>query len=147
MCLKFSITSFPSLPSLSRSFPSFPCPFLSFTLPSLSLLFPLSISPLVPLSSLLLLLSLSLFPSHFLLSPSLSLILQVVYQLPTTNQWIFECLWCPRNPDIICTTSFDGHVTLYSLLGGGSTENRDTSVSELPSNVCQIIITQYHDDC
>ena len=44
---------------------------------------------------------------------------QVVYELPATTQWIFECQWCPRNPSIISTASFDGHVTMYSLLGGG----------------------------
>ncbi|XP_019850594.1 PREDICTED: protein transport protein Sec31A-like [Amphimedon queenslandica] len=44
---------------------------------------------------------------------------EVVYELPATSQWIFECQWCPRNPAIISTSSFDGHVTLYSLLGGG----------------------------
>ena len=35
------------------------------------------------------------------------------------SQWIFECQWCPRNPAIISTASFDGHITMYSLLGGG----------------------------
>lgn len=44
--------------------------------------------------------------------------LQVVYELPATSQWIFECQWCPRNPSVISTASFDGHVTMYSLLGG-----------------------------
>ena len=49
----------------------------------------------------------------------LLLLPQVVYELPATSQWIFEVHWCPRNPAIISTASFDGHVTLYSLLGGG----------------------------
>lgn len=49
--------------------------------------------------------------------------MQVVYELPGTSQWIFECHWCPRNPAIISTASFDGHVTLYSLLGGGAQES------------------------
>ncbi len=44
---------------------------------------------------------------------------KVVYELPATSQWIFECQWCPRNPAVISTASFDGHVTMYSLLGGG----------------------------
>lgn len=42
-----------------------------------------------------------------------------MYELPGTSQWIFECGWCPRNPAIISTASFDGHVSMYSLLGGG----------------------------
>ena len=43
-----------------------------------------------------------------------------MYELPATTQWIFECHWCPRNPSIISTASFDGHVSLYSLLGGST---------------------------
>ena len=53
------------------------------------------------------------------LSSSLFCRLQVVYELPATSQWIFEVHWCPRNPSMISTASFDGHVTMYSLLGGG----------------------------
>jgi protein transport protein SEC31 len=45
---------------------------------------------------------------------------EVVYELPATSQWIFECAWCPRNPAIISTSSFDGHISLYSILGGGT---------------------------
>ena len=45
---------------------------------------------------------------------------QVVYELPATSQWIFEVHWCPRNPAIISTASFDGHISMYSLLGGGA---------------------------
>ena len=48
------------------------------------------------------------------------LLFQVVYELPATSQWIFEVHWCPRNPAIISTASFDGHISMYSLLGGGA---------------------------
>lgn len=44
---------------------------------------------------------------------------QVVYELPTSNQWCFDVKWCPRNPAVISSSSFDGHVTVYSLMGGG----------------------------
>ena len=57
------------------------------------------------------------------ISPSCDM--QVVYELPATSQWIFECQWCPRNPAIISTASFDGHVTMYSLLGGGGGAKRE----------------------
>ncbi len=49
-----------------------------------------------------------------------------MYELPGTSQWIFECGWCPRNPGIISTSSFDGHVTMYSLLGGGAGGVKET---------------------
>lgn len=45
--------------------------------------------------------------------------LQVVYELPTSNQWSFDVQWCPRNPAIISSCSFDGHISVYSLMGGG----------------------------
>eukprot|EP00794_Sanderia_malayensis_P012918 gene12918-14250_t len=44
---------------------------------------------------------------------------EIVYELPTTSQWSFEVSWCPRNPGILSTASFDGHVTVSSLMGGG----------------------------
>ncbi|KAJ8319233.1 hypothetical protein KUTeg_004324 [Tegillarca granosa] len=44
---------------------------------------------------------------------------EVVYELPTSNQWNFDVQWCPRNPVMISGCSFDGHVTIYSLMGGG----------------------------
>ncbi|XP_071808414.1 protein transport protein Sec31A-like isoform X2 [Asterias amurensis] len=44
---------------------------------------------------------------------------EVVYELPTSSQWSFDVQWCPRNPAVIASSSFDGHVTFYSLMGGG----------------------------
>ncbi|XP_033744000.1 protein transport protein Sec31A-like isoform X3 [Pecten maximus] len=44
---------------------------------------------------------------------------EVVYEVPTSTQWSFDVQWCPRNPGIISSSSFDGHVTMYSLMGGG----------------------------
>lgn len=43
---------------------------------------------------------------------------EVVCELPTNNQWSFEVAWCPRNPAVIASSSFDGHVSIYSLMGG-----------------------------
>ncbi len=43
---------------------------------------------------------------------------QVVYELPTSHQWSFDVQWCPRNPAVISSCSFDGHVSIYSLMGG-----------------------------
>jgi len=45
---------------------------------------------------------------------------EIVYELPTTSQWCFEVSWCPRNPGVISTASFDGHVTISSVMGGGA---------------------------
>ena len=43
---------------------------------------------------------------------------QVVYELPTLNQWSFDVQWCPRNPAVISSCAFDGHISVYSLMGG-----------------------------
>nr|CAD7423569.1 unnamed protein product [Timema monikensis] len=43
---------------------------------------------------------------------------EVVCDLTTTNQWLFDVSWCPRNPALIASASFDGHVSVYSLMGG-----------------------------
>ncbi|XP_033127345.1 protein transport protein Sec31A-like [Anneissia japonica] len=43
---------------------------------------------------------------------------EVTYELPTSSQWCFDVQWCPRNPGLISTASFDGHVSVHSLMGG-----------------------------
>jgi hypothetical protein len=35
---------------------------------------------------------------------------EIVAELPTSHQWSFDVSWCPRNPAIIASASFDGHV-------------------------------------
>lgn len=42
----------------------------------------------------------------------------IVAELPTSNQWSFDVSFCPRNPAIIASASFDGHISMYSLMGG-----------------------------
>ena len=43
---------------------------------------------------------------------------EVVCELASSNQWSFDVSWCPRNPAVIATSSFDGKVSVYSLMGG-----------------------------
>ncbi|KAG1671258.1 Protein transport protein Sec31A [Nymphon striatum] len=35
-----------------------------------------------------------------------------------SNQWNFSVAWCERNPAVIASSSFDGYVGIYSLMGG-----------------------------
>lgn len=35
-----------------------------------------------------------------------------------STQWNFEVDWCPRNPFLVSTSSFDGCAAIYSLSGG-----------------------------
>lgn len=43
---------------------------------------------------------------------------EVQCELASSNQWSFDVSWCPRNPAVIASSSFDGHVSVYSLMGG-----------------------------
>ncbi|KAE8591061.1 hypothetical protein XENTR_v10018300 [Xenopus tropicalis] len=43
---------------------------------------------------------------------------EVVYELPTKNQWCFDVQWCPRNPSVFSAASFDGWISVYSVMGG-----------------------------
>uniref|UniRef100_A0A3P9PYD7 Protein transport protein Sec31A n=1 Tax=Poecilia reticulata TaxID=8081 RepID=A0A3P9PYD7_POERE len=46
--------------------------------------------------------------------------LQVLYELPTSSQWCFDIQWCPRNPAVLSAAGFDGHIDIYSIMGGSS---------------------------
>ncbi|GAB1598791.1 protein transport protein Sec31A-like [Argonauta hians] len=55
---------------------------------------------------------------------------EVVCELETSNQWSFDVQWCPRNPGIISSASFDGHVSVFSLMGGGNPSQPTNKVAE-----------------
>ena len=38
--------------------------------------------------------------------------------MPTSGQWCFDLSWCQRNPDLICSSSFESQINVYSLMGG-----------------------------
>ncbi|XP_016075568.1 PREDICTED: protein transport protein Sec31B [Miniopterus natalensis] len=42
---------------------------------------------------------------------------EVVYKLPTQSNWCFDVQWCPRNPPVFSAASFDGWISLYSVMG------------------------------
>ncbi|XP_044152770.1 protein transport protein Sec31B isoform X3 [Bufo gargarizans] len=54
---------------------------------------------------------------------------EVVYELPVGNQWCFDVQWCPRNPSVFSAASFDGWVSVYSVMGG-SLEAQQRSQAE-----------------
>jgi protein transport protein SEC31 len=43
---------------------------------------------------------------------------EVLADLDTSSQWSFEVAWCPRNPGVVAGSSFDGKISVYSLMGG-----------------------------
>ncbi|XP_029464916.1 protein transport protein Sec31B isoform X2 [Rhinatrema bivittatum] len=54
---------------------------------------------------------------------------EVVYELPTRSQWCFDVQWCPRYPSVFSAASFDGWISVYSVLGG-SLESQQKSHSD-----------------
>uniref|UniRef100_A0A3Q1G283 Protein transport protein Sec31A n=1 Tax=Acanthochromis polyacanthus TaxID=80966 RepID=A0A3Q1G283_9TELE len=45
---------------------------------------------------------------------------EVLYELPTSSQWCFDIQWCPRNPAVLSVAGFDGHIDIYSIMGGSN---------------------------
>ncbi|XP_041816092.1 protein transport protein Sec31A isoform X2 [Chelmon rostratus] len=45
---------------------------------------------------------------------------EVLYELPTSSHWCFDIQWCPRNPAVLSTAGFDGHIDIYSIMGGSN---------------------------
>ena len=43
---------------------------------------------------------------------------QVLCELSSSSQWSFDVSFCPRNPAVVAAASFDGRVSVYSLMGG-----------------------------
>lgn len=41
---------------------------------------------------------------------------QVVYKLPTESSWCFDVQWCPQDPSVFSAASFDGWISLYSVM-------------------------------
>ncbi|XP_013862446.1 protein transport protein Sec31A isoform X2 [Austrofundulus limnaeus] len=58
----------------------------------------------------------------------------VIYELPTTNQWCFDVQWCPRNLALFSTASFDGRITVYSVMGGSLKAQQQSTVDKISSS-------------
>ncbi|CAG0892925.1 unnamed protein product [Darwinula stevensoni] len=55
---------------------------------------------------------------------------ELVCEVPSTSQWCFQLLWCPRNPALVASASFDGHVSIYSLMGGQQISTPPNKIAE-----------------
>lgn len=62
---------------------------------------------------------------------ALSLVFQVIYELPTANQWCFDVQWCPRNPALLSAASFDGRISVYSVMGGRLQQRQHSTVDQV----------------
>uniref|UniRef100_A0A7M4F921 Protein transport protein Sec31A n=1 Tax=Crocodylus porosus TaxID=8502 RepID=A0A7M4F921_CROPO len=59
---------------------------------------------------------------------------EVLYELPTNTQWCFDIQWCPRNPAVLSAASFDGRISIYSIMGGSTDGLRQKQVDKLSSS-------------
>ncbi|NXD87422.1 SC31A protein, partial [Halcyon senegalensis] len=59
---------------------------------------------------------------------------EVLYELPTATQWCFDVQWCPRNPAVFSAASFDGRISIYSIMGGSTDGLRQKQVDQLSSS-------------
>ncbi|XP_042323080.1 protein transport protein Sec31A isoform X10 [Sceloporus undulatus] len=59
---------------------------------------------------------------------------EVLYELPTTTQWCFDVQWCPRNPALLSAASFDGRISIYSIMGGSPDSLRQKQADKLSSS-------------
>ncbi|XP_068089726.1 protein transport protein Sec31A isoform X3 [Hyperolius riggenbachi] len=59
---------------------------------------------------------------------------EVLYELPTNTQWCFDIQWCPRNPAVLSAASFDGRISVYSIMGGGNDNLSQKQADKLSSS-------------
>ncbi|XP_060523111.1 protein transport protein Sec31A isoform X2 [Cylas formicarius] len=52
---------------------------------------------------------------------------EILSEIARTNQWSFDVVWCPRNPALIACPNFDGHVSVYSIMGGKTQQVQTTN--------------------
>lgn len=63
----------------------------------------------------------------------------MIYELPTTNQWCFDVQWCPRNPALLSTASFDGKITVYSVMGGSLKAQQQSTADKVETALFYVV--------
>ncbi|XP_045294533.1 protein transport protein Sec31B isoform X5 [Leopardus geoffroyi] len=62
---------------------------------------------------------------------------EVVYKLPTQSSWCFDVQWCPRDPPVFSAASFDGWISLYSVMGRSWEVQQIRQADKVPEQVAQ----------
>ncbi|KAK4520675.1 uncharacterized protein ATC70_006553 [Mucor velutinosus] len=52
---------------------------------------------------------------------------ELLGELAQDTNWTFQTEWCPRNPDLLASASFDGKIGVYSLQNSAATESEESS--------------------
>ncbi|KAM9455996.1 protein transport protein Sec31A isoform 2-T2 [Clarias gariepinus] len=58
---------------------------------------------------------------------------EVLYELPS-SQWCFDIQWCPRNPAVLSAASFDGRISIYSIMGGNNDAVNSAQADQVSSS-------------
>lgn len=64
----------------------------------------------------------------------------MLYELPTNTQWCFDIQWCPRNPAVLSAASFDGRISVYSIMGGSADGLRQKQVDKVIGNIILFLL-------
>lgn len=62
------------------------------------------------------------------------------YQLPVASNWAYQVEWCPRDPDILATASFDGTIGIHSL----QSTNQEVGAPPTPNASDDVFAPSYH---
>ncbi|KAM6182215.1 LOW QUALITY PROTEIN: protein transport protein Sec31B [Erethizon dorsatum] len=62
---------------------------------------------------------------------------EVVYKLPTQSSWCFDVQWCPGDPLVFSAASFDGWISLYSVMGWSWENQHMRQTDKMPEQVAQ----------
>ncbi|CAG8512888.1 4039_t:CDS:2 [Diversispora eburnea] len=54
---------------------------------------------------------------------------EIIGELPPSSNWAFDVQWCPGNPDLLASASFDGKISIHSLQSSQD-NNEITSISD-----------------
>ncbi|KAF5895919.1 Protein transport protein Sec31A [Clarias magur] len=57
---------------------------------------------------------------------------EVLYELPS-SQWCFDIQWCPKNPAVLSAASFDGRISISSIMGGSNDAVNSAQADQMSS--------------
>ncbi|KAL1464133.1 hypothetical protein WDU94_003807 [Cyamophila willieti] len=55
---------------------------------------------------------------------------EVVCRVQTNSQWNFDVTWCPRAPNLFAVSSYDSHMSVYSITGGHCEAETKTKIAD-----------------
>uniref|UniRef100_A0A8D8QRK6 Protein transport protein Sec31A n=1 Tax=Cacopsylla melanoneura TaxID=428564 RepID=A0A8D8QRK6_9HEMI len=55
---------------------------------------------------------------------------EVVCRVQTNSHWNFNVTWCPRAPNLFAVSSYDSHMSIYSITGGHCEAETKTKIAD-----------------